>query len=247
VDWTDAWFTWNSILEQEIHKGKGMKDFEYILEKIFSDRQFTRTEKEALDKVLAAKSYTESQVANLRSQLFDYAKNLFDREGERKIIECLEAINKALLPEVKPLPEAAAFFSPGLDCLDAINREIRRAVKSLNICVFTISDNRITDEVIAAWERGVNVRVITDDDKQYDKGSDVNKLRLAKVPLVTDLTPDHMHHKFMVADDAKIICGSYNWTRSAATRNNEDIVVLENPVVVHAFNDEFERLWKQFS
>jgi len=117
----------------------------------------------------------------------------------------------------------------------------------LDICVFTISDNRITDEIIKAWKRGIKVRIVTDDDKQYDKGSDIFQLKSEQIPLVTDKTPDHMHHKFMVADKSIVICGSYNWTRSAATRNNEDIVVLENPVIVHGFVDEFERLWKQFS
>ncbi|MCM8526010.1 MAG: phospholipase D-like domain-containing protein [Lentisphaeraceae bacterium] len=224
-----------------------MKDFNYILEKIFSDKKVSRSEKEALDKVLESKDYSESQIANLRSQLFDYAKTLFDSEDDRKVIECIEDLNKALLPEIKPRPNATAYFSPGLDCLDAINREIRSAKSSLNICVFTISDNRISDEIINAWNRGVKVRIITDDDKQYDKGSDIFMLKSKKIPLVTDSTPDHMHHKFMTADDAIVICGSYNWTRSASTRNNEDIVVLENPVIVHAFNDEFERLWKQFS
>lgn len=224
-----------------------MKDFDYILEKIFSDKKVSRSEKEALDKVLDSKKYSLSQLASLRSQLFDFAKKKVDSEDDRKIIECIEEINKALLPEVKPAPEAFAYFSPGLDCLDAINREIRRAKSSLDVCVFTISDNRISDELIEAWNRGVKVRIITDDDKQYDKGSDIFQLKSRQIPLVTDSTPDHMHHKFMIADKTIVICGSYNWTRSAATRNNEDIVVLENPVIVHSFVDEFERLWKQFS
>lgn len=224
-----------------------MKDFAYILEKIFSDKKVSRSEKEALDKVLESKNYSESQSANLRSQLFDYAKTLFNSESDRQIVDCIEDINKALLPEVTSQPEASAYFSPGLECLGAINNEIRQAKSSLNICVFTISDNRISEEIANAWNRGVKVRIITDDDKQYDKGSDIFSLKDKKIPLVTDSTPDHMHHKFMTADDSIVICGSYNWTRSASTRNNEDIVVLDNPAIVDAFNDEFERLWQQFS
>ena len=224
-----------------------MKDFQYILDKIFSDMKVSRSEKEALGKVLDAGNFSQSQIASLRAQLFDFAKTKVDSENDRKIIECIEEINKALLPELKPAPEAFAYFSPGLDCLDAINREIRRAKSSLDICVFTISDNRITDEIIKAWNKGVKVRIITDNDKQYDKGSDIFQLKSKKIPLVTDHTPDHMHHKFMVADKTIVICGSYNWTRSASTRNNEDIVVLENKIIVDGFCDEFERLWKQFS
>lgn len=224
-----------------------MKDFEYILEKIFSDGNVSRSEKEALNKVLDSKHYSYGQMNALRSKLFDYAAKQLDSEGDRKILKCVEEINKLLLPEQKTVPEAYACFSPGLDCLDAITREIRRAKSTIDICVFTISDNRISDEIVEAFRKGIRVRIITDNDKQYDRGSDIRMLEDKGVPLVTDSTPDHMHHKFMIVDNEILVSGSYNWTRSAATGNNENIIVMDNPVAVHAFTDEFERLWKQFS
>jgi cardiolipin hydrolase len=224
-----------------------MKDFDYILEKILSDKKFSRSEQEAFDKVLESASYSESQLALLRSKLFDHIKGMFDSKEERGLVEALEDLNKALLPPQKANVMAEAHFSPGLDCLDAINRQIRYAKSTLDICVFTISDNRIVDNIEDAHTRGVKVRIISDDDKQYDRGNDIFRMKDFGIPVVTDSTSNHMHHKFAIIDQKVVICGSYNWTRSAATRNNEDIVVQDTPVIVKGFISEFERLWKEFS
>jgi phosphatidylserine/phosphatidylglycerophosphate/cardiolipin synthase-like enzyme len=56
-----------------------------------------------------------------------------------------------------------------------------------------------------------------------------------------------MHHKFAVFDKAKALTGSYNWTRSAATSNRENILVTDDPRAVEGFGREFERLWKAFA
>ena len=55
-----------------------------------------------------------------------------------------------------------------------------------------------------------------------------------------------MHHKFAIADGMFLVTGSYNWTRSAAKYNEENIVVLDNQGLVKAFQEEFEKLWRAF-
>ena len=62
-----------------------------------------------------------------------------------------------------------------------------------------------------------------------------------------DQTDAHMHHKFAVYDDARLLSGSYNWTRSAANYNQENLVVTSDRAIVERFGSEFERLWSDFS
>lgn len=40
--------------------------------------------------------------------------------------------------------------------------------------------------------------------------------------------------------------GSYNWTRSAASSNQENLIVTSHPPLVRDFAAEFERLWDAF-
>ncbi len=142
---------------------------------------------------------------------------------------------------------ARACFSPGEDCLDAIRDEFGRARRKVDACVFTITDDRIRDAMLAARRRGVAVRVITDNDKSMDEGSDVEPLRRAGVEVRVDETEAHMHHKFAVFDGARLLTGSYNCTRSAARYNQENVVITDDASLVASFAREFERLWGEFA
>jgi cardiolipin hydrolase len=52
-----------------------------------------------------------------------------------------------------------------------------------------------------------------------------------------------MHHKFALFDDARLLTGSYNWTRSAADCNEENLIVTGDPRLVGPFRQEFDKLW----
>lgn len=136
-----------------------------------------------------------------------------------------------------------AYFSPGPDCRVAIEQAMETAVDELFICVFTISDDRLSDAILSAHRSGLSVRVISDNDKMHDRGSDVERLYQAGVDVRIDRSPEHMHHKFMVIDGRTVMTGSYNWTRSAETRNEENLVAIDDHIMASHFTTEFTRIW----
>jgi phosphatidylserine/phosphatidylglycerophosphate/cardiolipin synthase-like enzyme len=160
----------------------------------------------------------------------------------------LENVIKVLLPESQAAGRIAeAYFSPGVACRERICRAFREARTSADVCVFTITDNDISQEIARAHARGLRVRIITDNDKSEDRGSDIDRLRDQGVPVRVDETEHHMHHKFAVFDSELLFTGSYNWTRSAASHNQENIAVTSDRALVVPFVDAFELLWKQFT
>jgi phosphatidylserine/phosphatidylglycerophosphate/cardiolipin synthase-like enzyme len=54
-----------------------------------------------------------------------------------------------------------------------------------------------------------------------------------------------MHHKFMVVDNRSLVTGSYNWTRSAAKYNHENVLLTRDPGAVRSFLKEFDLLWQK--
>ncbi|KAF9204073.1 hypothetical protein CPC16_003826 [Podila verticillata] len=139
-------------------------------------------------------------------------------------------------------------FFPSEDSFHKLVSTLDNAKTSLDICVFTITDDQIAKTIIRALDRGVKVRIISDNDKAEDLGSDV--VRLARdydVPTRVDNSPAHMHHKFVVIDDALVINGSYNWTKGARYDNREDLTLTNSPQAVRGFKDEFEKLWREFA
>ena len=137
-----------------------------------------------------------------------------------------------------------AFFSPGDDCLNAIISAMDEAEKTIKICVFTISDDRITEAILRAYHRGISIKIITDNRKLHDTGSDIRELAVKGLNVRIDKTRSHMHHKFAVFDEARVLTGSYNWTRSAALHNHENILVTDNFTIVQDYSREFDRLWE---
>jgi phosphatidylserine/phosphatidylglycerophosphate/cardiolipin synthase-like enzyme len=138
-------------------------------------------------------------------------------------------------------------FSPGDECLFAICRHIELTEKTLDACVFTITDDRIATRLLEAHRRGVRVRIITDNDKAHDDGSDVHRLARAGIEVRVDETPFHMHHKFALFDERKVLTGSYNWTRGAARDNQENVVTSDDARLLRPFGREFAKIWEKLS
>jgi cardiolipin hydrolase len=134
-------------------------------------------------------------------------------------------------------------FSPGKDCKNLIINHLTGAKKSLDICVFTISDNDIADCIIRRHQAGLAIRLIGDNEKAEDDGSDMRRMAEAGIPVKIDYSPNHMHHKFSIVDEEELLTGSYNWTRSAEQYNQENLIVWRNPGLALSFKKEFDRLW----
>lgn len=141
----------------------------------------------------------------------------------------------------------AAYFSPGFECQQAIISAINNAQHAIKICVFTISDDQITAAILQAFERKIPIKLLTDNEKLLDAGSDIRQLAQQGLDIRTDNTRYHMHHKFALIDNEILITGSYNWTRSAAMYNHENIIVSSNKTLVADFLKQFDMLWQNMT
>ena len=186
----------------------------------------------------------------LRNRAFAIAREVMGTSPARALdaLRWLEQVVKTLDAVALPAPSVArACFAPGDDCLRTLRDLCRAAKTTLDVCVFTISDDRLSAEILACHRRGVAVRVLTDDDKQHDLGSDIATLRDASVPVRVDRSPNHMHHKFALFDGRLLANGSYNRTRSATMVNEENLVVSDDLRLVRSFMGRFEALWERFA
>lgn len=193
----------------------------------------------------------QDQVRYLRNRAFALVRELVqaDLNNSEPALKWLEQVVKTLdASSSPPRPAlASAHFSPGDDCLRKIRELCRQVRTSLDICVYTISDDRLSEEIIACHRRGIAVRVISDNEKQFDEGSDIQHLIAQGVPLRIDDSPYHMHHKFALFDANLLLNGSFNWTRSATTSNEENLLVTDHAVLVASYRSEFDKLWARYA
>ncbi len=221
-------------------------DTRSLLETSLEDFRLSRSERRELRDLIQSRAADGAALARLESQVFELAE---ERSGAgdvlgwlRQVIGLVNAVRK----ETTERPEQQLFFSPRDDCPQVIGSLIRSARERIRVCVFTITDDRISGELIAAHERGIDLRILSDDDKSEDRGSDLDRLGRAGIPIALD-RHGHMHHKFAVFDDLISVSGSYNWTRSAARDNHECILMSRDRGLAGSFLDEFTRLWKLYA
>ncbi len=151
------------------------------LQETLVDYRVSRSEKKALKKLLGEASLSDADIQVLRSEAFAVARAETESPDTVNTLEWLEDVMRLLAqvqrppaPKVsRPNREDRAFFSPGLACLQAIQMQVGEARHKVEICVFTITDNRIVEVIEAAIKRRVSVRIISDDMKSGDAGSDV--------------------------------------------------------------------------
>lgn len=225
-----------------------LEELSQFLDEIVLDAHLEEQEKRMLQNIVLKLQADEKNY--MRNQAFKKANHQLHEAqfSVGSIMRWLERVVKQVTNHDKDTPAlpSSAYFSPGYACKNKIIELITSAKRSLKICVFTITDDDIVDAIIKAHKRGVVVKVISDNDKAHDLGSDVQHIQNQGIAVALDTSTAHMHHKFMLVDKRVLLNGSFNWTRSASKYNQENIVVSYDEDLLAAFHDEFERLWAEF-
>lgn len=222
-----------------------------ILRQTYEDHRLSRSERRALTELFS--DYPDHDtLAQIRARAFRIARDAFTEAAHYQTLDWLEDVTRVLhaterghAPRTSSRSEVA--FSPGDAPRLKIAALFQQARKAADVCVFTITDDRIADSILSAHRRGVTVRIITDDDKAHDLGSDVKRLAKAGIPVRPDRSDAHMHHKFAIFDSAVLLTGSYNWTRAACRENEENVLLTDTRSLVDPFVSEFERLWNSLA
>ncbi len=225
------------------------EELKSFIRKSFDDRKFSRAESKAFYQLLQEAQLTRSQLDQLRLYTLELAQTQIKDKKGREVLEWLGDLwkvwDRSLYKKTENLYKT--LFFPSEESLGELLKTLSKTEKTLDICVFTITDNRITDTILSLKDRGVSVRIITDDEKSDDTGSDIQKLKEAGIPVRFDNSPSHMHHKFAIIDGEILINGSFNWTRSASRANQENLIITDQKKLVEPFQREFQKLWEKFS
>ena len=160
-----------------IHHGPTTADLLDQLQRTLADEVLSDDEKRSLAQALREAEPPEDALRQLRNRAFTLVR---ERAAESlavplPLLRWLEGVVRCIDNARVPAEavHASAAFSPGEQCLSLICRQLRGARHRADLCVFTLSDDRISAEVLAMHRRGVKVRLITDGDKAFDAGSDV--------------------------------------------------------------------------
>lgn len=144
-----------------------------------------------------------------------------------------------------------AFFSPDDNVQDILVQLIDQEKKSIKIAIFSFTDGKIAQALIDAHRRGVMVEVIVDITGMRDKFSKIDWLKENRIkvtvydPRNNSIYNDIMHHKFVIFGNniggkSLLWTGSYNFTKSATLKNQENVLVLDEMHLIEKYGRQFE-------
>ncbi len=165
---------------------------------------------------------------------------------KREFNQMYEGIFSKRKSEISPLKinlDSSAiriFFMPKSNAnLNYIIPSIKSSHDEILVSAFYLTDKDIISELISAKKRGVNIFVLLDALGVSNFKNRVMQLRNNKIPTKIENWGGKNHEKTILIDRKILITGSSNFSANGLYKNDENIVVIENPELALFYRDYY--------
>ncbi|OUD34970.1 phospholipase D-like domain-containing protein [Flavobacterium sp. FPG59] len=124
-----------------------------------------------------------------------------------------------------------------------IIKQIKLAQSRILVAVAWFTNTDIGKEIIN--KKGIDIEILVDDNKINRESENLIAIirEGIEVTFVKDLNEKYyqMHNKFCTIDNAIVVTGSYNWTYSSKS-NDENITIINDQINAALYAHEFRRI-----
>ena len=139
--------------------------------------------------------------------------------------------------------EIFTYFSPEDDTISPLIREIKSAEKSIYFLAFSFTHDALGNAMRDRFKSGIQVRGVFEERQIDEQYSEYKAMKAAGLPVVKDGNSGTMHHKVIIIDEETVITGSYNFSKNAEKRNNENLLIIKgNRKIAEAYLGEFSKI-----
>lgn len=138
------------------------------------------------------------------------------------------------------------YFSPDDGVAEHILEILNDAEESIYFLAFSFTTDEFGETIRAQAEDGLTVAGVMEEQQvKSNIGTEYDFFKQAGLDVFVDGNEGQMHHKTMIVDDRIVITGSYNFSRSAETRNDENVIIFHNEQIADFYMQEFQRVYEQ--
>ena len=143
-------------------------------------------------------------------------------------------------------PSVQAGFSPEGSALQLILNTVNSAENNIRLMGYSFTSPEVVKALVTAHKRGVDVKIVLDEKGNQNKTSQaaMNTIANAGIQLRTNARFAIMHDKVIIVDNHTVESGSFNFTRSGASRNSENVLVIrEVPELAQTYLSHWQSRW----
>jgi phosphatidylserine/phosphatidylglycerophosphate/cardiolipin synthase-like enzyme len=137
------------------------------------------------------------------------------------------------------------YFSPDDGIVFPLNDKLSLAEKSIRFMAFSFTTDELGETVRLKAEEGLTVAGVMEEEQvKSNIGTEYDLFKQAGLDVLLDGNAGQMHHKTIIIDERIVITGSYNFSRSAETRNDENLIIIDNEQIADFYLKEFQRVYQ---
>ena len=138
------------------------------------------------------------------------------------------------------------FFSPDDGVAAHVLQVLNDAEESIYFMAFSFTTDELGEAIRSKAENGLMVAGVMEEEQvKSNIGTEYDPFKQAGLDVYVDGNDGQMHHKVMIVDGKIVITGSYNFSNSAETRNDENLVIFHNEQIADFYLGEFQRVYQQ--
>ncbi|MDP7115450.1 MAG: phospholipase D-like domain-containing protein [Candidatus Woesearchaeota archaeon] len=135
-----------------------------------------------------------------------------------------------------------SYFCPEDLCKEKVLSLLNPPLESILFMTFSLTDPHIAS-LLAKKAETIEVKGVGEKRRFNMKYEQYKSLNNSKVLLKPDTNPAILHHKVFIIDKKIVITGSFNPTKNANERNDENILIIHDEKIAQQYLEEFYSLW----
>lgn len=135
------------------------------------------------------------------------------------------------------------YFSPDDKVARRIVELLRGAQQSITFMAYSFTASDFGKIISQKAKQGLKISGVMEDEQiKSNKGTQFTYFENASLPVYRDGNPGQMHHKVFIIDEQIVIAGSYNFSFSAETQNDENVMIFFDRQIAAEYLSEFARV-----
>ncbi|MDD4983475.1 MAG: phospholipase D-like domain-containing protein [Candidatus ainarchaeum sp.] len=129
------------------------------------------------------------------------------------------------------------YFCPEDNCESKYLEELEKAKERIHCEFFSMTLNSLSQAMLSKAKSGVNLKALFEK-SQISQYSQLTTL----IDYAKKNSKGYIHNKFCIIDDT-VITGSMNPSKNSNTKNDESIIIIQDPKIAEIYENKFQEHW----